>query len=387
MTKKILANCITFDGISLEGGNLLPLLSKLKTWQSLGCKIAVFGGSPLKQRIASLNVVKTHDFIALKNAKLVNNRLSFIIEAFKRNLIALFYLYKFQDKYDAVYSISSVLDLLIFSYALKLRDKKIKMVAVFDNTVSFSDSPGNPVIRLLACLFFQISLILLRKADRIFAISQSLKNFLVKKGFEENQIIVTGNAVESDLINQAQKDDSYHIDALFIGRICEAKGIYDMLDVLNVVREKYPDFQLALMGKGDSVAENRFKEKIHEMRLEKNIQFLGYKVGLEKFNIIKSSRCFWFLSWSESFGISLLEAVCSGLPAFVYDLEPYKNIYKNNEVFVFPKSDRLAVASKVIEVFDKKDFENKAGRLLLPKYRWDKIAEMELSAINDTDVV
>lgn len=384
MTRSILVNGITLDGITLEGANLAPLSTKIKTWQSLGCRIAIFGGSPLKPRIASLSAAKDCEFIELKNARQVSSRLPFVVEAFKRNLTALFHVNKLKNKYDAVYSISSVLDLLILPYFLKLFDNKIKMVAVFDNTVPFSGVPGNYGVRLLAWLFFRVSLILLKRADRIFAISRDLRNFLIKNGFDENRITVTGNAVEADLIMQSRKNDAYRIDALFIGRISDAKGIYDMLDVLNIVRAKYPDFQLALMGKGDSMAEDRFKSRVKEMGLENNVQLLGYKVGLEKFNIIKSCRCFWFLSLSESFGVSLLEAVCSGLPAFVYDLEPYKNIYKNNEVFIFTKNDRPAVANKVIEVFDNKDFENKAGKLLLHKYRWDKIAEMELIAINST---
>ena len=61
--------------------------------------------------------------------------------------------------------------------------------------------------------------------------------------------------------------------------------------------------------------------------------------GLEKFNILKSSKCFLFLSESESFGQSLLEAISCGIPAIAYDLQAYKEIYRNNEVFIVKKND------------------------------------------------
>ena len=84
------------------------------------------------------------------------------------------------------------------------------------------------------------------------------------------------------------------------------------------------------------------------MHLINNVLFLGYRKGLEKFNIITSSKCFWFLSVSESesFGIALLEAVCLGLPALVYDLDPFKKIYKNNEVFMFKPKYFLAISER-----------------------------------------
>jgi len=379
MLKKILIN-----GITLEGANLVPLLLKIRTWQTFDCEITVFGNSLLKEQIDSLNIIREYKFIELKNTNKSNNQFNFIFEYLRRNLYCLLYFKILKNKYDVIYSISSVLDLIIFPYILKKVDKNIKWVTVFDNIVPFTD-PGNKFIRFLAWSFFQISLIFLKKADIIFAISQDLKFFLLKRGFRENQIVVTGNAVEVDLIRQAQKDEKYNIDALFIGRINETKGIYDMLKVLKIVKEKYPDFRLAIMGKGGEVTEKQFKKKITDMGLENNIHFLGYTPRSEKFNIIKSSRCFWFLSKSESesFGIALLEAVCCGLPAFAYDLQPYKHIYRNNEVMIFNKNDYKSVAERVIEIFDEKKFANENGKLLLGKYSWDQIAEIEYNTFKN----
>ena len=132
MSPKILVN-----GITLEEANLAPLLLKINSWQTLNCKITVFGSSTLKIKIDSLNIIKNYHFIELKNSCPVNNKLHFMVEALKRNFLALFYLNKLKKNYDVVYSISSVLDLVIFPYFLKKLDKKIKWVTVFDNETSF----------------------------------------------------------------------------------------------------------------------------------------------------------------------------------------------------------------------------------------------------------
>ncbi len=376
MPKKILIN-----GITLESANIVPLLLKVKYWQKENVEVTFFGNCILKSQIDALQIIKKYNFIELKNTGRINGRIQLIIEGVRRNFLALSYIKRFKDNFDVVYSISSVLDLMIFPYILKKFDKNLLRVAVFDNIVPITD-PGNKFIRFLAWIFFQISLVLLKDADFIFAGSNDLENFLIRKGIDKDKIIERGQAVRNDMIRNARVNPKYHIDALFIGRINETKGIYDMLEVLNIVRMKYPDFQLALIGQGDEVTMEQYKTKIKNMGLVKNIKFLGNVSEKDKFEIIKSSKVFWFLSVSESesWGVALLEAVCCGKPAFVYNLPAYK-YYKNNEVFVFKLHDYHAVADKVVEVFGRKEFNNEIGRLLIGKYSWEKIASIEFENI------
>ncbi|MBI3954870.1 glycosyltransferase, partial [Candidatus Gottesmanbacteria bacterium] len=368
---------ILINGITLEGANIVPLLLKVKRWQERDVEVTFFGNKALKTQIDSLRIIKTYNFLKLNNTGRITGRMQLIVEGLRRNLSAISYLGELKNKFDVVYSISSVLDLMIFPYILKRFDKKILRVAVFDNIVPITD-PGNRMIRFLAWIFFQISLLLLEEADQIFTGSTDLESFLISRGIDKNKIIERGQAVRNDMIRQAKANPKYDIDALFIGRINETKGIYDMLKVLEIVKVKYPDFQLALIGTGNESTMRRYKDTISRMGLGNNIQFLGYRTEEEKFNIIKSSRIFWFLSVSESesWGIALLEAVCSGKPAVVYNL-PAFHFYKKGEVFFFKIHDYISVAAKVIDIFGKKDFDNPKGELLLGRYSWEKIAEIE----------
>jgi len=372
---------ILINGITVGKGNILPILLRAKYWQLQGYNITIFGDRRLKKETLTYQRIKDYKFIELKDCGLATTKFQFIFEALRRNLRALTYIKNVKDNYDFVHSISSMLDFVIFPYVLKLFDKKVKWVTVFDNIVPFS-GPGNKFSRFLAWLFFQFSLVLLKKADMIFVISKDLRDFFIKQGFRKNRVVVSGNGLDTEIIKKAKKDKKYEVDALFVGRINEAKGIYDMLDVLELVKKKYPNFQLAIMGKGDMATENRYKKEIKDRRLERNIRFLGYMTELEKFNIIKSSKCFLFLSKSESFGIALLEAVCCGLPAFTYDLPPYRHIYKNNEIIVSKKNDCKAVAEKMVQLFEEKNFENKKGKLLINKYDWERIAKIEVNSFN-----
>jgi len=310
----------------------------------------------------------------------VKSKFKFTFYCIFRNLQSLFKIKKFKN-YDVFYSPSSVLDLAILPFFTKIFYPKIIWTTVFDNIVPITD-PGNKITRFMAWLFFQISLILIRRADLIFVISPELRQFLIKKHFNKNKIIITGNGIETDLIKKSKKK-KYLYDALFIGRINETKGIFDMLQVLKQVKKKYPKFTLAIMGDGDEITKNKFKKQIKLMNLEINIKFLGYISGVEKFNIIKSSRCFWFLSvsQSESFGIALMEAVSCGIPAFTYNLPVFKKIYQNQEVIFSPLHQTNIVAQKNIKLFQSKKFNNLNGQKLLGKYCWENIVNLEIKAI------
>lgn len=374
-SKKVLVNAITLDG-----ANIVPLLLKVKNWQEKGAEVAFLGNQRFKNQVEEIGLFEPYNFIELKNTRSIKSKTHLVFEGLRRNILAFFYMKRLKGSFGTIYSLSSVLDQIIFPYFLKKFDKKIIWVAVFDNVVPFNE-PGNRIMRLLAWIFFKISLSLLKKADKLFVISEDLSKFLIKKGFPPQSLILVSNGIENDLIEKAKSDTSKDIDGLFIGRINEAKGIYDMLEVLNIVKRQFSNFQLAIMGSGDKATFSNYKKRIQELKLEKNIQFLGYKTGQEKFNIIKSSKVFLFLSLRESFGISLLECVCSGIPCIAYDLKVFKDLYRNDEVFIFKKGDYEKIAQKIADIFKSGNFENKNGGLLLNKYSWEKRAETEYNFI------
>jgi glycosyltransferase involved in cell wall biosynthesis len=373
MQKNILIN-----GISLDGASLTALLAKAKYWTRCGLRVTFIGSSLLKQRITQEIKSDNFEYIEIGKGFKKVGKIIFIFRALQNNLISFFILKKIRGKFDVVYSISSVLDLMLLPFLLKYIDKQIKWVTVFDNIVPLS-APGNKTHRLLAWIFFKVSIQLLKRADSVFAISTDLKAFLISRGIKRKNIIITGNAIELEALICSKKNMALAYDALFVGRINEAKGIYDALEVLLLVKERFPKFKLGIMGEGDPKTESNFKSAIIRMGLEKNVFLLGYKTGVEKFSIIKSCKSFWFLSANESFGVALLEAVCCGIPAFAYDLPAYRSIYKHNEVSISPTGNCSDVAKRVIKLFEGNIFENDTGKHLLNYDGWDKIAEKELA--------
>ena len=384
MSQKILVNLVTLQ----HEGILPPWLRIFKVFQAHGCEVYVNTGYFVK-KLERIEDVYRFSWLAEDEKKELlkdktKTKIGFLLHSVKRNYIALKNSRKNLKlgQFDIIYTPSSVFDFVILPFYLKITGKKIKWATTLANIVPMTD-PGSKIIRFLAWIFFRASFSIIRKANVVFASTPEIKKYLLSAGFSPEKVVLTSFGIEADLIEKAEPDEKYQIDALFVGRINETKGIYDMLKVLKIVIKKFPNFQLAIMGDGDEKTKASFSKETKKSALEKNIQLLGYKNGVEKYNIIKSAKCFWFLSVSksESFGVALLEAVCSGLPAFTYNLPQFAWLYPNGEVNISQKGDYKTVAQEVVELFKKEDLSNEKGKLLLGRYSWEKIAEIEYDAI------
>ncbi len=378
--KKILVSAITLDS-----ANLVPLLTKIKYWTAKDVEIWIYGSEELFSKIDNLNIVSSYKKIVISAHIDFSSRYKILLGSIKRNLIAILNIKQtLSHRFDAIYCISSVLDVILFPVICKIVNKKIKIYVVFDNTVPLFTNgsliSGNILLRILGFLFFKLSVILFKNIDYIFAVKPELKEFLLNKGFSSKKIAVTGNGVEKDLILKAKRKVGLETDALFIGRINEAKGIYDMLEVLARVVKKLTRFKLGIMGSGDEDTVKKFKEKIKNLKLNKNVIFFGFVSGKKKFDILKSCKVFLFLSETESVPIAPLEAVCMGKKTIVYDIDAY-NMYRNGEVIRFRQKDFKRISGKIMELLHSKSLVNIAGKKLLNDYSWENIAKIEYMKI------
>lgn len=91
---------------------------------------------------------------------------------------------------------------------------------------------------------------------------------------------------------------------LFLGRICKAKGVGELLSVVPVLKEKYPDIKLYL---GGIFEEKELEDKVRE--LSDCVKWLGWIAGDEKKKHLKECDIFVLPSYFEGQSVSILEAM------------------------------------------------------------------------------
>ncbi len=151
-----------------------------------------------------------------------------------------------------------------------------------------------------------------KKADKIFVLSLELKNYLLLLGLPEDRISTYSTMVDEELINyidtgEHKKEPNSPLAFLFIGRIIKEKGVYEAVDAFDGFCEQFnSNAVFNIVGDGPELDNliNYVKN-----RGIKNINFIGYAVGIKKFKLLVDSDVFLFPSYSEGMPICVLEAM------------------------------------------------------------------------------
>lgn len=161
-----------------------------------------------------------------------------------------------------------------------------------------------------------------------------------------NDIFAFYGGVNLDQIKDAKKADLKIIKyaAVFCSRLHPQKGISQLLEIWRLVTNTIPDAKLAVIGNGEQQFVDHLKMKAHRLQLPGNIDWLGYVNNVEKYKIYLQSKVFVHPTIYDNNGMVAAEALCSGLPVVMYDLEPLRNVYKDGCIKI-KFGDKLAYAN------------------------------------------
>lgn len=99
---------------------------------------------------------------------------------------------------------------------------------------------------------------------------------------------------------------------LFVGRLVKTKGIYELLNAVNLVRKRLPGAKLIIVGGGPE--HDNVINFIRENKLGSMVNVLGWCTKEETINFYRQADVFVLPTHMEGFPNVLLEAMCAGLP-------------------------------------------------------------------------
>lgn len=368
---------LIYDTNFVKGVSRMPVLVKVPYWQKKGCKITILCTPEGKDFYKSkLNNI---DFILVNYSYKINGPFSLPWEYTKITLRAIPHLFSIREKFDAIYSETAVIDFLVFPWILKFFDKKIKWFVMVDNLVPPPHKrPGLFIRNSIPYIAFLTGNFLLRKADGIFVVTNFLKSYYQSRGY---RVIKTGDGygIDIDIFTGKISSKTPHFDAIYAGRLHEAKGVFDLVEVIKKVVKIKKDFTLGILGDGEDIVKQKLYEKIREYGLEKNIALLGYKIGKEKGDIIRKASLFLFLSYDEGCPHAVIEAFAINKLVVAYNLPIYYEVFakyiKNGQMILFKEREFDAIASYISNLnVNNLSFHNK-----LNDYTWDTIVKNELA--------
>jgi glycosyltransferase involved in cell wall biosynthesis len=107
---------------------------------------------------------------------------------------------------------------------------------------------------------------------------------------------------------------------LFLSRLDAKKGLDLLLPAFRSLLRSRPSAVLLIAGSGSAEFEANARTQAQELGLdEKNVRWLGHADGVNKSAAFAASDIFVLPSYSENFGVSVVEAMAMGLPVLVSD--------------------------------------------------------------------
>lgn len=160
---------------------------------------------------------------------------------------------------------------------------------------------------------FKIRLQEISKADRVIVLNTAFNESDMETYLPEQESIIT--------------DD---FKMLYMSRMEAEKGIYEALEVFNILKKKYRSLKLVYAGNG--VELDNIRKKIQDEKIQ-DVSFTGYIRGDEKYKLLASSGIFLLITYyGEGMPVSILEAMACGLPVITRPVGGIKDFFENGKM-------------------------------------------------------
>lgn len=187
-----------------------------------------------------------------------------------------------------------------------------------------------------------------KNLDYFILVSSSLEQFYSEKLKDSKcKTIYIPNSLDEYPTKYSSLEEK---NILSVGRLSLEKGYSDLIDVFKLVHDIYPDWKLNIVGDGSEYSS--IEKKIIKNNLSSSIELYGYRDRLYINELLLHSSIYAMASFSESFGIVLLEAFSYGIPCVAFDraVGASEIISDNWDGYLIKDSDKEKMAKRICEL-------------------------------------
>jgi glycosyltransferase involved in cell wall biosynthesis len=186
---------------------------------------------------------------------------------------------------------------------------------------------------------------MVNKVAGFICLTEFFKIKMQEAGVPDSKLFVRPNFVYAPpLSSDAGAAGNY---AIYMGRLSPEKGCWTLIHAF----EKLPQVPLKILGTGP--LEQELKDYVSAKGIS-NIQFLGFKSGDEKWQLLRKSLCLVVPSeWYENFPVTVLEAFMASKPVIAARMGGLPYIVEDGQSgLLFDAGDVGGLAQKIQQLAD-----------------------------------
>jgi teichuronic acid biosynthesis glycosyltransferase TuaC len=157
-----------------------------------------------------------------------------------------------------------------------------------------------------------------RRASRVIAVSEDLRQFAVKLGAPEERTITIPNGVDGDVFYSRERIAATRKTIVSAGELIEAKGHHLVAEALKGLLDEGVDAELLIVGgtaRGGARFEETLRRRVVDLGLSDRVRFVGVVDRNGMAELLSAADVFCLASFTEGWPNVLNEALACGAPA------------------------------------------------------------------------
>ena len=238
---------------------------------------------------------------------------------------------------------------VLFSALSKLCNKNISIINTVHDSGNYS-SYSNIKIKAQNMI-----------CSKTIAISESVRKEILSRHMNSNNVVTIYNAIDTQKFHYIPRKHTLPLSqchTIQIGNVARffpyKKGQDTLIKAIKLLSNKYPAIHCSFAGdifKGQENEFDKITEYIKSNHLEDKIEFLGNVDDIPSF--LGSIDIFVLPSNYEGFGISLIEAMATGLPCIASNLQGPAEIINSPQIgTLFQAGNEIDLANKISKAID-----------------------------------
>jgi glycosyltransferase involved in cell wall biosynthesis len=241
---------------------------------------------------------------------------------------------------------------------------------------------------------------LVRRADRIVAISSQIKAGLLDARVKPDRIVQIPNGIDISRICPAERSEKARLREglhlpldkhifVYTGRLTTSKGIPELIHAWQQITQQHHNTLLLLVGSGADCfddCEPQLKQFIAENDLQPYVTLAGAVTDVSPY--LRAADVFVFPSHYEGFGLSIIEAMACGLPSVVTKVGVALDVLQSdkNGIAINSKEEddlKSAILWLLDHVETWSDMGGQACRDVVSRYSMDAVAGQYMTVFTD----
>jgi glycosyltransferase involved in cell wall biosynthesis len=237
------------------------------------------------------------------------------------------------------------------------------------------------IFKLVTPLLFALFYLTMKQSNFVLAVSKDAMEYY-SKYISSHKIKIIPVGINLDVFRYVRRKNEKVVTIVSASYLTKRKGIDLLLESISSINRDYKitNIKLLIVGSGEELV--NLKKQSEELQIQHLVDFAGFVENSEIYKYYKRSDIFCSPTRFEPYGISVVEAMSTGLPVVVTDINAMKDIIGSGG-YTFEKNNVNDLTSKLLLLIKNKKLRDKVGlnasRRAISTYSWDKIVLQYLS--------